>query len=186
MTRFTRLGRLALALLAVLGFVAVGSPAHAATGAAGPFHIGSAFALVSRTSGMCLEVADRSLSDNTALVQNFCSPDSVNVTDANQNWLPVSVGSGFVNLRNLNSGLCMDFAVPTVGRNVKHHVCGSDLSERWQLQVSEVPGFLRVVSANHSGGHTFCLDNGGTANAGAVSVIWDCQVGNLNQLWRQA
>ena len=183
MTRFTRLGRLALALLAVFSFVAVGAPAHAD---AGPFSIGSAFALVSRKSGMCLEVANRSLLDNAPLVQNICQPDSVNVTDPNQNWLPVSVGGGFFNLRNLNSGLCLDFAVPTLGRNVKHHLCGSDLSERWQIQVSEVPGFLRIVSANHSGGHTFCLDNGDTVTAGAVSVIWDCQIGNSNQLWRQA
>lgn len=52
--------------------------------------------------------------------------------------------------------------------------------------VSEVPGFIRVISNNHSGGHNFCLDNGGTGTPGAVSVIWDCQNGNINQLWRQA
>lgn len=191
MTKLTRLGYLAAGLILAFGFFAAGSPAQASTkastdAAVQPAFLGSAFALVSLSSGKCVEVEGGSLFDNAPLVQNDCHPDSVNVTDPNQNWLPVSVGGGFFNLRNVRSNLCMDFAAPTLGHNVKHHLCKGDLSERWQIVVSEVPGFLRIISANHSGGHTFCLDNGGTANNGAVSVIWDCQNGNFNQLYRQA
>ena len=52
--------------------------------------------------------------------------------------------------------------------------------------VGEVPGSLRIISADHSDGHNFCLDNDFSLDSGAVSVIWDCQTRNPAQLWRQA
>lgn len=184
-----RLGILAAALAAALGFAVTGAPAQASAAQSGatvgPQFIGSAFALVNRASGMCLEVAGGSLEDNAPLAQNDCHPNNSNVTDPNQNWLPVSVGSGQVNLHNLQSGQCLDFAAATVGHTVKQHVCGSDLFQKWRITVSEVPGFLRLVSAAN-GGNSLCLDNSGSSASGAISIIWTCETGNSNQLWRQA
>lgn len=171
-------------VMAVAGFLALGSSAHAADQTVSVRSIGSAFTLINRGTNKCVEVVGGSLSDNAPLVENDCL---ANNTDPNQNWLPVSVGGGFYNLRNVNSNLCLDFARPVLTQTVKHHTCGSDLSEKWQLVVSpSVPGYLTVVSANHSGGHTFCLDlrDGNPAN-GTTVQIYDCLGAVNNQLWRQ-
>ena len=174
-------------LMVFAASLAMGGSAHAAgvpTDVVQPLNIGAAFTLINRGTNKCAEVAGGSLLDNAPVVENDCL---ANNTDPNQNWLPVSVGGGFFNLRNVHSNLCLDFARPVNTQTVKHHVCGGDLSERWQLVVSpNVPGFLTVVSANHSGGHTFCLDlRDGQATNGTTVQIYDCLGAVNNQLWRQ-
>lgn len=73
------------------------------------------------------------------------------------------------------------------GQNAKVHVCGNDTFQRWQLNVApEAPGFLRLVSAGRVGGTNLCLDLlGGSPANGASIGVWQCGVGNDNQLWHQ-
>ncbi|MCQ9129269.1 MULTISPECIES: RICIN domain-containing protein [Streptomyces] len=152
----------------------------AAAASARPLGIGAAFTLINRGTGKCVEVAGGSLEDNSWVVENDCL---ANNTVPNQNWLPESVGNGFYRLRNLNTNLCLDFATAVNGQGVKDHVCGNDLYQRWKLSVAPgVPGYLTVVSARAP----FCLDlRDGSASNGTQIQIWQCQVGNNNQLWRQ-
>jgi hypothetical protein len=179
------------ASLAVAAAVAVsglfsGGAAVAAdnTAAAGPMGIGAAFTLVNRGTGKCVEVFGRQLEDNSPLVQNDCL---ANNTDFNQNWLAESIGGGLFHLRNINNGMCLDYARAVNGQNAKVHVCGNDVFQRWQLSVApEAPGFIRLVSAGRVGGTNLCLDLlGGSPDNGATIGVWQCGFGNNNQLWRQ-
>ena len=146
--------------------------------------VGAAFTLINRGTGKCVEVFGRQLEDNSPLVQNDCL---ANNTDFNQNWLAEPIGGNFFHLRNINNGLCMDFARAVNGQGAKVHVCGNDVFERWQLSVApEAPGFVRLVSAARVNGSNLCLDLlGGSGDNGAAIGVWQCGIGNNNQLWRQ-
>jgi hypothetical protein len=185
MTKQWRVSVLAVvAAVLVSGLVSGGNAFAASSPAAQPKGVGAAFTLVNRGTSKCVEVFGRQLEDNSPLVQNDCLAGN---TDFNQNWLAESIGGNFFHLRNLNNGMCLDYARAVNGQNAKVHVCGNDLFQRWQLSVApEAPGFIRLVSAGKLGGVNLCLDlSGGSPDNGASVGVWQCGIGNNNQLWRQ-
>ncbi|MFD9706229.1 RICIN domain-containing protein [Lentzea sp. NPDC059081] len=178
-----KLAALLTTTAALVGLFGAGAQASAGTTVA-PQGIGAAFTLVNRGTAKCVEVFNRQIEDNSPLVQNDCLAGGA---DFNQNWLAESVGGNQFRLRNLNANQCLDYARAVNGQNAKVHVCGNDLFQRWQLSVApEAPGFLRLISAGKVGGTNLCLDLlGGNTDNGALIGVWQCGVGNNNQLWRQ-
>jgi hypothetical protein len=138
-----------------------------------PLSAGVPFEFVNRGTIRCATVGNASLEDNAPVWESSC------VDDPSQNWVADSVGGGFFHFRNLNSGLCLDFARNTNGTTLKQHICGGDVFERWQVKAApQAPGYSTIVSAAGR-----CMDlDGGSPATGTKIQIWDC-LNNNNQLW---
>ena len=101
----------------------------------------------------------------------------------NQQWQVRDAGSGYVNLVNRATGLCMDVLGRSLadGAAVGQYTCGTGTNQQWQLRDAG-SGYVTVV-ARHSGK---CLDvlNRSTTD-GAATGQWTCGTGTTNQQWRR-
>jgi hypothetical protein len=105
--------------------------------------------------------------------------------DDNQLWAPQSVGGGYYQLVNRNSGLCMDIRTGggvLNGMAIQQWTCDVSISsEHWLLQPVDPPSGAYML-ITQAGGKCLDLSNGSSAN-GAKIQMWDCNSGVTAQRW---
>jgi hypothetical protein len=168
------LGRKLLGGLSAAAALATGSIglAGGAEAAPSPQNIGTAFMIVSDSTNKC--VTPISTLDNAPLEHHFC------VNSTLQNWSLRSAGNGTFNVINLGSNACLDYATEVQNTQVKQHVCGPDINQRWRFMGNSTPDDYKIMSDNTAHG-SFCLTLN-TQEEGAAIVVRTCQ--NIrNQFW---
>ena len=101
------------------------------------------------------------------------------LSNQNQRWCPVPIGTTQFEYRNALSGKCLTAAGPPVnGTPVNQQACGGSTYQRWTVNKATAGSALKNVG---TGG---CLDViEKNANAGAKLQIWGCNYSAWNQTW---
>jgi hypothetical protein len=137
--------------------------------------------LVNRTSGLCLDVPNLSLTDGVQVQQYTCNGG------LNQRWLRVhDTGTnpiaGPVTIVSENSGSCLDVrgASTMDGAAIQQYHCHFGPDQQWQqtlLPILPISFGFRSVNSNK------CIDNPGFSTASGTKIQqYDCN-GGLNQYW---
>ena len=81
-------------------------------------------------SGMCLDVADASMSHAAPVVQATCVPGTLN-----QTWTLVATGGGGYTIRALHGGMCLDvaYASKSHAAPVVQGTCWGGANQSWTL-----------------------------------------------------
>jgi hypothetical protein len=135
--------------------------------------------IVGVQSGKCLSVKRWGTADNEAIRIWRCD-DPTPAAQSSKPWELVDKGDGYVEIRNVKSGKCVDVyeASRKRGEVVRQYTCNNAVNQRWERQ--EVRPGKYQFKAKHSG---MCADvrEGGTGD-GTLVVQWTC-TGADNQLW---
>ncbi len=198
-----------LATVGALGIVAMGAGCMQTVGTAGSapeeltgqtaaaFSTGTWYWVTNATSLKCLDDQNGGTSNGT-LVQQWSDCGS----NSNAQWQLIDNGSGYYQLKNNHSGLCLDQSGSTSnGSQVKQWACassGSNANQMWQVvqQWTQLPhggawvGGSQYAFVSKMSGK--CIDNTGSTSNGAIMTQYDCQptsntnhqnLNNSNQLW---
>jgi hypothetical protein len=128
--------------------------------------------ITNRHSGLVMDVDNASTTNGAAVIQY---PENGNNW---QRWNIVSVGDGYVNIRNVHSNKCLDVSGSANGSSVVQWDCWGGTNQQFTLQDAG-SGYVRII--DRRSGRCVDVPDWSTANATALQV-WDCHTGN-NQQW---
>jgi aryl-phospho-beta-D-glucosidase BglC (GH1 family) len=133
------------------------------------------YKIVSRNSGLALDVAGAGRTNNTNVDQwSYWGGE-------NQKWTLIHLGNNVYRITGLQSGRCLDVygASSANGTNVEIWDSTGGTNQQWQITATG-NGSYRLTPMNATGS---CLDvNGGSTANGANVQIWQ-YFGNANQQW---
>jgi hypothetical protein len=134
---------------------------------------GGTYALVNHNSGMALDVNGESTSDGAVVIQWPYHGG------ANQQWRFVSVGSGWYEVVNRNSGKALESPNTSQGTQLDQRTYTGATTQQWQV-VPVAGGYYTLV--NRATG--FLADvTGASTTQGAAVIGWPAN-GGANQQWQ--
>ncbi len=134
---------------------------------------GGTYALFNHNSGMALDVNGESTSDGAAVIQWPYHGG------ANQQWRFVSVGSGWYEVVNRNSGKALESPNTSQGTQLDQRTYTGATTQQWQI-LSAPGGYYTL--ANRATG--FLADvTGASTTQGAAVIGWPA-TGGANQQWQ--
>jgi hypothetical protein len=164
--RRSLIGTIAATALALVGVVALPSPA-------GAVENGQYYSIRNIRSNMCLDVRDYATNDGAVIQQWACSLNS------NQLWKVEMTEGGYYRLRALNSGKCLDIRDASLsnGGALQQWSCGNGWNQQWK-DYSRTQG--REIKSRYNGK---CVDvTGYSTSNGTALQQWDCTQAT-NQMW---
>ncbi|MCU1493289.1 MAG: Ricin lectin [Acidimicrobiaceae bacterium] len=138
---------------------------------------GTAYEIVSRTSGKPIGVSGASISNGGAVV------GYTNDGDPDQEWMVKSAGSGYYNIVNVNSLMALDDTGGSISNGTQmqqYAISGTgDNNQQWQI-TSAGGGYYTITS--RTSGLDLDLTNGALADGTAIQQ-WSASSGDANQQW---
>jgi pectate lyase len=164
---------LATTVLAVAsGFIGYSVlPSNAATAPTA----GTAYQLIVKKSGKCVDVPSASTANSALLQQWGCT--------ANSTWQQfklVASGGNFL-IQNVNSGKCIDVpsASTASGAQLQQYTCvGSQTNQQWRLAASGTDTF-QIINV----GNGLCISDQGASTANGAAIIQETCTANSNKQW---
>jgi O-glycosyl hydrolase len=133
---------------------------------------GATYAVVNHNSGQVVDVNGESTSDGATVIQWPYH------NGANQHWQAVSVGSGYYELVNANSGKALESPNTTQGTQLDQRTYTGATNQQWQL----VPAGGYFTLVNRASG--LLADVTGASQTQGTAVIGWPATGGANQQWQ--
>jgi pectin methylesterase-like acyl-CoA thioesterase len=136
---------------------------------------GTAYQLIVKKSGKCVDVPSASTANSALLQQWGCT--------ANSTWQQfklVASGGNFL-IQNVNSGKCIDVpsASTASGAQLQQYTCvGSQTNQQWRLAASGTDTF-QIINV----GNGLCISDQGASTANGAAIIQETCTANSNKQW---